>query len=83
MKYKCVRISSKNNPKNWHVEFFNDTLDRKKEKRLPNALGFYWYPTYMDDGIAFNKLKQCMILRHKKEIQLLEKSLKKLKKLKK
>jgi hypothetical protein len=78
MKYKLVKISPNRNPRKWQVSFYEDDQDRKKEKTLPMAVGFYWYPAYMKDDVAFNKLKQRMILRHKKEIQLLQKSLRKL-----
>lgn len=81
MKYKCVKIYPHILKNKWIVTFWEDEHDRKKEKTVPMAAGFYWYPSYMDDDVAFNKLKQCIILKHKKEIQLLKKSLKKLEKL--
>jgi len=79
MKYKTAQIYREYFPKrHWKYSITELPGDYQREKRVPMALGFYHYPTSMDDRRAFEKLKDCMVKRHRKEIALLQKSLDKL-----
>lgn len=83
MRYDLIEI--KPNPFNhiWEVHFSKgDGQDRVKTKITPNnGLGFMHYPEWWSNEQAFNKLKKAMIKRHKKEIRLIERSLKALEKI--
>jgi len=87
MKYNTVHIRPVFNPKNkpikngWEYYFTFDDQDRVKGKTQPHALGFYIHPSHMQNKRAFDKLKKFMIARHKKEIKLLQRSLRDLEKL--
>lgn len=85
MKYKVIVI--KNLCLKSHGELkreWNCKVARVPEERLersdcmPNPLGYYYFPDDKPIEKAFKILKDCMILAHKREIDRLEESLKKL-----
>ena len=78
MQYKTVRINVLLPQRVWRYSISTLPGNFEREKRIPMALGFYHYPASMDDRRAFEKLKDCMVKRHRKEIALLQKSLDKL-----
>lgn len=84
MKYKLVQIRPSWSNKSWNVSISSDDQDRVKGKTKPkpNPLGFFYYWDTIADDVAFEQLKQCMIHRHSDEINNLQKSILKLKKLK-
>lgn len=78
MRYKTVTIDVNIVKRVWTYTISTLTGDYKREKRVPLALGIFNYPATMDDRRAFEKLKACMVKRHRKEITLLQRSLDKL-----
>ena len=83
MKFSCVEIRFIRSRDKWEVTFFDDLGgDKINENQKPNNLGFYYYPSKMGREKAFKALRTHLIKTHEKEIKILEKSLRKLKKLK-
>jgi len=80
MKYSVVRIMP--NRERWTAFVEEVDGDRVGGKTAPNSsLGFYWFPITTSPQVAFRKLKHSMVVRHKKEIRKLQRSLVELDKL--
>ena len=69
MKYKTIFIEPNIGRKRWTYRFKSDETDRVEKETIPNANGFYTYPNHINDEVSFNRLKRCMIQRHKKAIR--------------
>lgn len=68
MKFKQVTIKPKAFESGWHVNIYNDGIERVKKKQKPSALGFYHCFETVPDDIAVNELLDVMIIAHQKEI---------------
>jgi hypothetical protein len=79
MRYGSVRIRP--DRERWTAFVEEVHVDRFSTKTVPNALGFYYYPYTVSKEKAFDRLKRCMIKRHRKEIVRLQRSLAALEKL--
>jgi hypothetical protein len=75
MKYDTVEIRPIKMSDKWDVVFTTSNVDRVTGKGHLSAMGFFHYPRRIGKKKAFEKLKQHMIDNHKKEIELLTKSL--------
>jgi len=78
MIYHTIRIYIEYKPKNkqeWGASVALCDIDRVDTDTKPNASGFYHFPETMPPALAFEKLKECMIKTHEKEIVRLQKSL--------
>lgn len=75
MKYKFVQILPTVDFDGWSVFFGSDDQDRERTKTDPSPMGHYWYPRSMADKSAFDRLKACMIRKHRQEIERLQKSM--------
>ena len=80
MKYNTINIHIRDNKWLWHLEIRPE--EREETETVPNANGWYHFPSTMLPSEAFKKLRACMVKRHKFEIKRLEKSLTELQKLK-
>ena len=74
MKYKQIIIKPKAFESIWHVNIYNDGVERVKKKQPPSALGFYHCFETVPDDVAVNELLDVMISAHQKEIDKLIKS---------
>jgi hypothetical protein len=87
MKYKSVKIKTiriwieEDSEIDWYYYLESIPGDRIDNETTPHPLGHYHYPETMDDEEAFNRLKQCMVDAHLKEIEDYQRSLDKLQKL--
>jgi hypothetical protein len=73
MKYNVIQI--KPNRERWTAYVEEVSMDRALSKTVPNANGFYYFPSTVSKNKAFDRLKRCMIKRHKLEIHQLQRSL--------
>lgn len=79
MKYKTIEIRSNNYEDKWECTICDVDGDRQERENIePSAQGFFHYPHTVSDEEALQKLKECMIDAHKKEIEKLTQSMIKL-----
>ena len=81
MKYKTVEIKRKLSK---HKEVFTswellygglDNDEKEDTETSPNGLGFYHYKETMPDKEAAQRLKDCMVEAHQKEVDRLTRSI--------
>ena len=75
VKFKIIEHKKE---KEWKAVFYDIEGDREDFAHHPNSAGFYYYPRELGKEYAFEALRTHLIKKHKEEIELLEKSLKKL-----
>ena len=81
MKYSVIKIHPRYPGGEWTSTLMSDSHDREPEDTRPNALGFFWFNETTHPKAAFLELRDCIAQRHRREIERLKKSLKKLQEL--
>jgi hypothetical protein len=72
MVYHTVKVE--NVGSKWVVTYTKSDVEREETKTIPNAMGFYHYPSTMSDKEAVHTLVDAMVIRHTAEIERLTES---------